>query len=207
MEISELTLKLILLLIPGAVASIIYEKLTIQKKWPAFKFLAHSILFGALSYLLTQLIPGWGSGLESFWKNLPTKEIPFEAISKAIVTSLAIGFASSGINHWKLVNRFGKMLALTNKYGDENLYSYFLNARNVFEVYVRDIGNNLTYHGQVNSFSETDHIKEIVLENVVVYEYETSAELYTVNKIYLSRPSDSITIELVFSPLNFEANG
>lgn len=66
MEISELTLKLILLLIPGAVASIIYEKLTIQKKWPAFKFLAHSILFGALSYLLTQLIPGWGSVWKAF---------------------------------------------------------------------------------------------------------------------------------------------
>ena len=101
--------------------------------------------------------------MESFWANLPTKQIPFEAISKAIVTSLFIGFAAGGINHWKLINRFSKLLLLTNKYGDENLYSYFLNAKNVNEIYVRDIANNLIFHGQVNSFSETDNIKEIVL--------------------------------------------
>lgn len=84
---------------------------------------------------------------------------------------------ATGLDHYKLINLFGKWIKLTNKYGDENLYSYFLNAKDVDEVYVRDI-NNLTYHGLIDSYSENDEIKEIVLVDVVVYDYETSKELY-----------------------------
>lgn len=54
MEISEFTLKLILILVPGALASIIFEKLTIYKKWSAFEFTAMSILFGGVSYIIAQ---------------------------------------------------------------------------------------------------------------------------------------------------------
>lgn len=102
------------------------------------------------------------------------------------------------MDHYKVVNRFGKWLKLTNKYGDENLYSYFLNAKEVEEVYVRDIENGLTYHGLINSFSENDDIKELVLIDVVVYEYESSKKLYELDKIYLSKSKESLIIELPY---------
>lgn len=54
MEISELTLKLVLLLVPGAIASMMFEKLTVHKKWTPFQFVTNSILMGGLSYLLAQ---------------------------------------------------------------------------------------------------------------------------------------------------------
>ena len=201
MEISELTLKLTILLIPGAVASIIFEKLTIHKKWNSFQFIANSILFGGISYLTAQLafnIFQHDSSFDSFWLNLPSKEIPFEAITKAIIISVLIGFICAGLDNYKFINRIGKFLKLTRKYGDENLYSYFLNASNVTEIYFRDIPKKITYHGMIDSYSETNEFKEIVLRDVKVYEYETSHLMYELDKVYLSRPKDDIIIEVPF---------
>ena len=201
MEISELTLKLILLLIPGSLACIIYERLTIHKQQTSFKFVTNAILFGAISYLIAGIlfnICGTDESFKSFWDNLPTKDIPYSVILKSSLISIFVGLISTGIDHYKLINRFGKWIGLTNKYGDENLYSYFLNAKEVEEVYVRDIENKLTYHGFVNSFSETDEIKELVLLDVAVYDYETSAKLYALDKIYLSKSKENLIIELPY---------
>jgi hypothetical protein len=201
MEIPELTLKLIILLAPGAIASIIFEKLTIHKKWNSFQFVANSILFGGVSYLLAQFIFskfGKDASFVNFWSNLPTKQIPFEAVIKAIIASVLIGFICAGLDNYKIINRIGKFFKLTTKYGDENLYSYFLNADNVNEVYFRDIGNNITYHGMINSYSETNEFKEIVLRDVKVYDYASSELMYELDKIYLSHPKDDIIIEVPF---------
>jgi hypothetical protein len=201
LEISELTLKLILLLIPGSLACIIYERLTIHKQWTSFKFVTNAILFGSISYLIAEVIfsiHNPDTSFKSFWENLPTKDIPYNVILKASLISIFVGFAATGIDHYKLINRFGKLIKLTNKYGDENLYSYFLNAKEVEEVYVRDIQNKLTYHGLVNSFSETDEIKELVLLDVIVYDYETSEKLYSLDKIYLSKSKENLIIELPY---------
>lgn len=201
MEISELTLKLILILIPGSIASIIYERLTIHKQWNSFKFVINAILFGALSYIVAQFVFNIcrvDTSFETFWENLPTKEIPYNVILKASFVSIFIGLIATGVDHYKLINKLGKFLKLTNKYGDENLYSYFLNAEDVDEVYIRDIGNGLTYHGLINSYSENDEINEIVLVDVIVYDYSTSEKLYSLDKIYLSRKKDNLIIELPY---------
>ena len=201
MEISELTLKLILLLVPGSIACIIYERLTIHKQWTSFKFITNAILFGGISYILAQLVFNIftiDNSFISFWKNLPTKEIPYSVILKASIISIFIGLAATGLDHYKIINRFGRWLNLSNKYGDENLYSYFLNAKEVDEVYVRDIENKLTYHGLINSYSENNNIKEIVLIDVVVYDYNTSKKLYELDKIYLSKSNDNLIIELPY---------
>lgn len=71
-----------------------------------------------------------------------------------------------------------------------------MNANNVTEIYIRDIPSNITYHGVINSFSETSDFKEIVLRNVKVYDYETSTLAYTLDKIYLSKPKDNLVIEI-----------
>jgi len=121
MEISEFSLKVILLLVPGATATIIFEKLTTHKKWNSFQFVAHSILFGALSYLLIQLLSNDRDSYSNFWNHLADKNIPFKEIAKAFMASIFIGFISSAIDYYKLINRTGKFFKLTNKFGDESL--------------------------------------------------------------------------------------
>lgn len=209
MEISEFTLKLIIILVPGAIASIIYERLTIHKKWSAFEFIAMSILYGGICYLTAQVAYNIcpflnDEALNEFWSNLPTRDIPFEAVVSASVAAVFVGLIATGIDHYKLVNWVGKKLRISNKYGDENLYSHFLNGKNITEVYFRDKTKNLVYHGEVDSFSETNDFKELVLTNVSVYSYEDSEFYYKIDKLYIARYKDDITMEVPFLNNNEE---
>jgi hypothetical protein len=207
MDISELTIKLIFVLIPGALASLIFEKLTIHKPWNSFKFVSHSILFGVLAYLFTGLfIRFWNYLFDGNWnaldimKNIASKEIPFVEIGNASVTGIILGLISSAIDHYKVINRIAIWLKISNKYGDINLYSHFLNSPNIGPVYFRDLKSNLTYHGLVELFSENEEIREILLRNVRVYYNEGKAdeimELYQLNAVYLSRSKDDVLIEI-----------
>jgi hypothetical protein len=207
MDVSELTLKLIFVLIPGALASLIFEKLTVHKPWNSFKFVSHSILFGVLAYLFTGLfIKFWNWIFHAYWndldiiKNIASKEIPFVEIGNASVTGIILGLISSAIDHHKVINRFATWLRISNKYGDINLYSHFLNSPNIGPVYFRDLKSNLTYHGLIKSISENEEIREIVLINVRVYynegKSEEITELYQLNAVYLSRSKDDVLIEV-----------
>jgi len=199
MQVSELTLKLILLLIPGAIASMMFEKLTVHKKWTPFQFIANSILFAGLSYLLAQVVFnlfGYGDDLKKLWENLPAKEISYTVLIKGTLLSPFIALLFACMDHHKWINKIGKQIRITNKYGDENLFTYFLNSKDVVEVYIRDIDENICYQGIIDSFSETDEIKEITLYDVKVYGYDDGKLYYEVANLYLARPKDKLTIEV-----------
>lgn len=210
MEISALTLKLIILLTPGILATTIYKRLTIRHKEQSdFMFVVISIMFGMFSYLILQII----NYLISLAKNICSKtieeyetikifsdlsngnSIPYSEVIWACIISIILGFLISKLDHSKLINTFARKWNISNKYGDENLYSYFLNSPDVNWVYVRVIENSLTYLGWVESFSETIENKEIVLNQVTVYDYPDSKKMYEIERIYLVFPKDKVIIE------------
>lgn len=118
MEIFELTLKLILLLIPGGLACVIYEGLTTHKQMTSFKFVTNVILFGAISYFVSGVlfnISGTDESFVSFWDNLRSKEIPYKVILKSSLISIFVGLISTGIHYYKSFNRFGKRIRLRAK--------------------------------------------------------------------------------------------
>ncbi len=210
MDISELTIKLIILLVPGALATTIYKRLTIRHKEQSdFMFVIISIMFGMFSYLTLQLI----SYLITFLQNICSKNskvyesietfanlansnsIPYSEVILASIISIFLGFIISRIDHSKVINKVARTLNVSNKYGDENLYSYFLNSPDINWVYIRDIDNSLTYLGLIESFSEAQEHKEIVLGQVTVYNYPDSEKLYEIERIYLVYPKDKLIIE------------
>lgn len=209
MDISEVVLKLIFVLFPGAIAAMIYERLTVHKEWTPFKFILHSTLFGMVCYLVLQVlicIPAFLSNIFcgankdymglKVWDTINgEKIIPYWEVLKASLLSIIIGGIATTINYYKVLNNIAQRFKISNKYGDENLFSYFLNAKEIEVVYIRHPKNNLTYRGYIKSFSETEHISEIVLSNVSVYEYENSELLYEVDQIYLSFIKTEIIIE------------
>jgi hypothetical protein len=208
-DISELSLKLILLLIPGAIASMMFEKLTVHKKWSPFQFITNSILFGGLSYLLAQFAYGWincNADFNNFWANLPAKQISPTIILKGVSASPIIAYLFVYMDFYKLLNRVGKTIGATHKYGDENLFTYFLSSKEVIEVYIRDIDANICYQGLVDSYSETDEIKEITLYDVKVYGYSDGLFYYAVDNLYLARPKDKLTIEVPSRGENKDVN-
>lgn len=209
MEISELTIKLIIILIPGAIASKIYQRLTVKNKFPPFELLVNSVILGGLSYLITAFIVDFcnnSNTLIEFWHNLPSKKIPYKDVLLACITSVFLGMIISAIDNYKVLNKFAKLIKVTKKYGDENLFLYFLNADNVNEVYVRDKNSGFTYHGLIDSYSENNNYHEIVLRQVMVYDYETSVSLYELDKIYICKNKNELKIELPFINLKPQKN-
>ena len=134
--------------------------------------------------------------IQKFWQTFTSNDVPFWEIIRATVISVFIGFTASWIENNKLITRFARRFKIADKYGEENLYSYFLNSKEITEVYVRDIANNLTFHGIIDSFSENEQISEITLRNVKVYRYDDSTFLYEMPKVFLSRPKNCIFIEV-----------
>lgn len=208
---TELTIKLIILLIPGALGCIIYEKLTIHKDWSQFRFILNSIILGSTAYFICQLVVSGGIwGLNLFfeeplnsyslkvWSELSEESIPYTEVLCGSIVGIILGVLITNIEQTKKLNKFANKLNISTKYGDENLYTHFLNADEIEEVYLRDIKNNLVYHGVVAYFSENENFKEILLYDVSVYEYENSDHLYDIERIYLSMPNSEVIIEKPF---------
>lgn len=151
MEISELTLKLIILLIPGAIASKILEYLTVHKPWSSFKFVLYSILLGALSYFILQLLIDvpvlfhWilcrktaeYQQLE-VWSNLKDSSVPYREVFYSTLIGACLGIVVTWIDNYKVMIRLARWIGFSTKYGDENLFSYYLNSKETRYVYIRD---------------------------------------------------------------------
>ena len=221
---NELAVIIGVILFPGLIAAVICDKLVVHTvKWDTFKYGIYSFIFGVLSYVLLQaiyLIPltlpscncaivATKQTILNVWTIVKPKEINISLLEVFYATLLApiVAALSASIVNFKLINKLAKLLNISRKYGDENLYSFFLNSDNVNWVYVRDIKNNLTYEGKVVSFSETDSMQELVLSDVTLYAYETSKKLYSIPVIYMVKPMGEFIIETVPSEFLEKDNG
>jgi hypothetical protein len=121
--------------------------------------------------------------------------IPYGEVLGASFFCILLGFGGAYLESKKIINKTAQRFKISDKYGDENLFSTFLSGKDTEFVYVRNIKNNLTYVGWVHFFSETDTISEIVLKDVKVYNYVDSELLYEIEKIYISFSKTDIIIE------------
>jgi hypothetical protein len=219
---NELAVTVGMILFPGLIACIICDKITVHApKWDSFKYSVYSFVFGVICYLLLQTVYfGWWllachakTPMDTYnldvWSivDIPKGSVNLaEVFWATILAPVVAGLAAWTVNY-KFVNKIAKWLRLSDKYGDENLYSYFLNSQDVDWIYVRDIQNKLTYQGRVVSFSENSSMQEILLSDVTVYSYETSDEFYSVPFLYLAKTGGTFIIEAVPPSLLEIVNG
>lgn len=217
---NQLVIVIIVILLPGVIATIISDKLTSHSKWDSFKFCMYSLTLGIFAYVLLQVAVYLYDAIKVFsinnikWTHLSiwtsalnggSGLIPWE-ICVAVVLSVPVALIASWSINFKIFNKIANKIKVSTKYGDENLYSYYLNAKEIDWVYVRDLRNKLTYQGRVVTHSENEKIQEIVLSEVSVYRYEDSVFLYSIPTIYLSRASGGFIIEAIPSHILGESN-
>lgn len=214
---NSLAVAIAIVLLPGLVASVICDKITVHSpRWNAFKYSIYSFLFGVSSYALLQLITAAYQFIKGLLCNVHEAQtytlgvwsiiqndkatIPLFEVGLATMLAPIIALLASFLVNNKIINKIAQKLRVSQKYGDENLFSFFLNLKEVEWVYIRDKENGLTYLGRVVSYSECDSIQEVVLTEVTVYEYESSDKLYDVSIIYLSKPLGTFVIEVPEPP-------
>jgi len=210
---SELSITIFILILPGIISLIVINCLASHVKFNSFFFVLYSIVLGLFDYCFLQLFR-WGAALfksiSSFsclkFKCLGVWEIiglnksvaitPMEIITATLI-AVPVGFFITVIINHKLLYKVARWLKISSKYGDENLFSYYLNTDEVDWVYVRDKENEVVYQGRVENYSETDRIQEIVLTNVTVFTYYEPTKIYSTQSIYICRESGKIQIEQI----------
>lgn len=208
---NQFVVSLVVILIPGIIAAVIYDKITVHSKWNSFKFGLYALILGLATYVCLQLIIYTWDIIRSYfsndsaWSHLhvwnstisQTHKISAKEVVCATLLSLPVAFFASFLINYKIFNKIAKCLKVSTKFGEENLYSYYLNAKEIDWVYVRDIENDLTYQGRIESYAENDHMQELVMYDVTVFRYKDSIELYSIPTIYLTKVMGKFIIEAI----------
>jgi hypothetical protein len=215
---NELAVAIAIILFPGLIATVITDKITIHTpKWSSFKIGMYSFIFGTSCYVLLQIMIYAFNLLSSLWyRTWPIEFIHLKVwyilesdtitpnlleSGVAILLSLPVALLASFLVNYKIFNKISQKLRVSDKYGDDNLFSYYLTSEDIDWVYVRDIENGLTYQGRIDSYSENANMQELVLYDVTVFSYEESDELYSLPSIYLSKSLGHFIIESIPSDL------
>jgi hypothetical protein len=137
--------------------------------------------------------------LEPENKKLVQPEILPEILWAAAIAIVG-GVLSLYVENYKLFTRFVQMIGATKVYGDEGVWDFVFNSRSraVDFVHLRDFEQRVTYAGFVETFSESGQLREIILSEVAVYDFE-GTEMYRVPRLYLARGREDLHIEFPVS--------
>ncbi len=198
MEITELSIRILLLFLPGFICSYLIDTFTTHKERTPFFFSIQSILYGFLSYIfLDFLYIPFGKQLHFFAALLNTNvQISSTEIIHVCFFAFFFSLAYAFILEQKIHFRLAHKLNITKKFGEKDVWSFAFNSKEIGNwVTIRDHDLDLMYQGWVNAFSDTSKESEILLRDVSVYKNNNGDRLYQIGCMYLSRSRDKITIE------------
>ena len=213
MEITELIWKLFLLLLPGVVATLMIKQIFSGVKYSVFEFSINSALFGIASYIVMELgcsiynialsifsskiDLAWGLNL-SIWDNLFDNSKHYNKIEIIIayILSIPLGLFYGFIISKKAFNKTFQFLGWTNRYGDNDVWSYYLNSSSINWIIVHDKKSNMSYFGSIRAYSDSNEKREILLNEVDVYASDDwEKPIYQSEFVYLELDNCNFTIE------------
>jgi hypothetical protein len=206
LSVSSLFFGLALIFIPGFIWMKIHTRYGPKVERTQFDLILNAFIFGVISYALLYVIywcKGWNLKLfelETDSKRLIQPEV-FPEILWAAVIATAGGVLGLYVENYKLFTRLVQRIGATNTYGDEDVWDFAFNSRSRAAdfVHFRDFVQRVTYAGIVETFSESGQLRELVLRDVIVYDFE-GTEMYRVPHLYLARDRTNIHIEFPIDP-------
>lgn len=214
MDLNSLTLRLVLLAVPGLLASRIYRKLigrVERKPWEDF---AEVLIFSILSYMIYSISHGfWNWWFALTPENIPATSIDapqngsvlqtalnenapldWAGISFATPIGLLLAFLAALIHNRRWINNLGRWARVSHKFSDEDVWEYLHYNPDIQWIFVRDHKLDLVYYGAVRLYSDTEKDRELLLTDVTVYSSDSEL-LYSTPSLYFSRHKTDLTIE------------
>lgn len=203
MGLTDFTLRIILIFLPGITAFMIVERLTSHEKFKIHEIILNTFTIGFSCYLLySAIIKGINlfSDLKieiSFLEALINKNssLNFNEIVFVVILALPVGFFISYLANHNFIYRFARTLKITNKFGKNSVWSFLMESEIPGWIVIRDSKNDLIYEGWIKAYSDDYTKDELLLEEVCVYENSTSRKLYEVEKLYLCRNKNELVFE------------
>ena len=158
MELGDLLIRIVFLVIPGIASSLLYRKLRgnpTRKDWEDYLEIS---VFALFSYILAGMLVKswhWLNGVSAphfkairvlFDKNLPIDGSVVSEIVLATFISTIVALLACYIDEYKVINRVGRKLRATKRFGDEDVWDFIHHSRpTVNWMLVRDHKLDLCY--------------------------------------------------------------
>jgi hypothetical protein len=203
-------LQLIVIFIPGLLWERVDSKYGADRANQQWDILRRAFVFGLIAYLVTYCFlwlvslkyEGWAFKLFDFRKDVTFLDASaFWQIALASAISLICAVLWLYASKYKIVTRLLHVIHASKRYGDEDVWDYMFNSGRpeVEYLHLRDFEKELTYAGWVEAWSESERQREVVLKDVVVYDFE-GRELFRTARVYLARKADNVDIEFPYQP-------
>lgn len=210
MEMTSLTVKLLLLFTPGILCFLIVESLIVHRTRRVYEVFLHSFIYGLLSYAIFSLCASLfqlSVGDDGSVRIPPANVTMFQALVNdktpvnlrevgtvsllAVVLGIILSFARNRFWFHDIARKF----QITTRFGQQNVWSFALNANEVKWATVRDLKANLMFQGYIRAFSDIEDPAELLLTQVCVYNERTGELLYEADHMYLARSRAELTVE------------
>lgn len=201
LSVSNLFFELAVIFLPGFIWMKIHMKYGAKGERSQFDMILNAFLFGITSYFVLFVVYGWLGwplhllSLDSDSKKLLDVSVLPE-IMLAVVIAILCSIVFLYVENNKLLTRFVQKIGATKTFGDEDVWDFVFNSnsKDVEWIYFRDFDEKVVYSGYVRLFSESGQLRELLLQDVIVYDFE-GAELYRMARLYLARERENIHIE------------
>ncbi|HEX4111684.1 MAG TPA: DUF6338 family protein [Stellaceae bacterium] len=194
MKIDLLFVQLAIIFLPGLIWAGLDSRYARKSKSSEFHYVLRAFLFGMASYGVTFglfAVFGRPFSLADF-SDAATKGVFTRAIFLDIAAGTLVGLLLAILwlynSKYKLGTQFLQKIRATKTYGDEDVWDFTFNSAIAAVEYVhfRDFTNKIVYAGWVNEFSESEKLRELVLRDVRVYDFE-GRFLFEMPLIYVAR--------------------
>jgi hypothetical protein len=207
-EISSVTLRVLLLFFPGVLCAVLLDTLTVHRERTPVQFLTNAFALGMGSYLSLYTLRDASAAVAKWLRFREPRDVRFFdallndhvriawgeiALSACVAFMLAAGVAAI-LNH-KLFARAAYRVGISRKTGDLDVWGLLFNSRRGEVVLVRDVSQDRAYYGWVEGVSESAANAEILLRDVTVFRNSSSEKLYEVSRVYLARDPRHVVIE------------
>jgi len=197
--------QLVLIFIPGMIWERTDAKYGTSRPNEQWEILRRTLMFGLAAYMATFAIywlcsfcfPGTSFQVFKFQKDVEFLDNQSaKLIFHASFVSLICATAWLYVTNYKLLTHLLQGIGATKRDGDEDVWEFSFNSGKpeVEYVHVRDFEKRIVYAGWVESFSETEKLRELRLKDVAVFDFDGKL-LFKTPRIYLARKMDNIDIE------------
>lgn len=209
-SVTGLFLELALILMPGFIWMRIHVKYGAPAERTSFDIILNAFMFGVIAYgvlfAMDRLI---GAQFHLLDLDLEAKKLDPGILTDAF-WALMISLAGSVVylyaENYKLITRFLQLIKATGRFGDEDVWDFIFNSKaKLTFVHVRDFEKGAVFTGFAKVYSESGEIRELYLEEVVVYDFDAN-EQYRIDALYIARDRDDITVEFPTLPSGAPAN-
>jgi Family of unknown function (DUF6338) len=208
MELSSITLRVVLLFFPGVLCALLVHALTTHRERTTAQFLTSAFVLGVSTYLVLAgsraacawmaEVAGWPSPPPVTFFDVLTNErahLAWGEIGVSALVATLVAFLLAAADNHNVLHRVAERLGISRRFGALDVWGYFLDSPHIRWISVRDLSADRTYQGWLDAFSDTGEDPQLLLRDVEVYQNSTGTKLYDRKRVYLAPDKHAVVIE------------